>query len=308
MTLRPAFPDELGRAKALLDGHPVPPAATFLLLVKEQPVERIYAAIPWWTIPGSDRGSAHLRFFLAGAGSVVSEHLQPILGRLEAVAREQQTGALFTDFSLPAGHPRFQELTASGFEIAQTDRYFSIPGELAKQRCQGLYRRAAGRIPGSWKVESIRGHAPDQIFALVGARGLMSLQQFRSYWNTANREHFEEKFSCVTLENGQIIGAFLVTRRGESELHVHVDVVSPERKALSGLITLSMRHFTSSACGEGFPEVYTSRADAERHRQTGNTAIRNGGTELAPLHYLKKELVPVEEIRMKFTRSRRSLA
>ena len=130
----------------------------------------------------------------------------------------------------------------------------------------------------------------------------------RSYWNTANREHFEEKFSCVTLENGQIIGAFLVTRRGGSELHVHVDVVSPERKALSGLITLSMRHFTTSACGEGFPEVYTSRADAERHRQTGNTAIRNGGTELAPLHYLKKELVPVEEIRMKFTRSRRSLA
>lgn len=296
MILRPAFPDELGRAKALLEGHPVPDAATFLLVVKQQPVERILAAIPWWTVPGSDRGPAQLRFSLAGAGSVVSEHLELILGQLEALAREQQAGALFTDFSLAAGHPRYQELTARGFGIAQTDRYFSIPGDLFNQRCQRLYQRAAGKIPATWKIESIRGHAPEEIFALVGARGLMSPQQFRSYWNTANREHFEEKFSSVVVEDGQIIGVFLVSRRDESELHVHVDVVSPERKAVSGLITLAMRHFMSSACGEDFPQTYTSRADAEKHRQTGNTAIRNGGTELAPSHFLKMELLPVEEI------------
>lgn len=288
MTLRPAFPDELGRAKGLLEHHPVPAAAAFLLLVKPQPVERILAAIPWWLEPGPDRDPAQLRFFLAGAGSVVSEHLELILGHLEALAREQQAGALFTDFSLPASHPRFQQLSACGFAIAQTDRYFSMPGEVVNRRCQRLYQRAAGKIPATWKVESIRGHAPEEIFALVGGRGLMSLQQFRSYWNTANREHFEEKFSSVVVEDGQIIGAFLVTRRGESELHVHVDVVSPERKAVSGLITLAMRHFMSSACGEGFPETYTSRADAERHLEGGNTPLRHGGTELTPSHFLKK--------------------
>ncbi len=139
MTLRPAFPDEPGRAKALLEGHPVPAAAAFLLVVKQQPVERILAAIPWRTVPGSDRWPAQLRFYLAGAGSVVSEHLQLILGQLEAVALEQQAGALFTDFSLPARQPRFQELTASGLKIAQTDRYFSMQGEGVNQRCQRVF-------------------------------------------------------------------------------------------------------------------------------------------------------------------------
>lgn len=289
MTLRPAYPDELGRAQSLLDGHPVPAHAAFLVAVKEQPVERLLAAIPWWRVPGTDGQPASLRFFLAGSGTAWSENLEAILSQLEALARQHEAAALFTDFALPEAHPLFHALTAHGYGIFLTDRYFSMPGASVNQRCKRLYRRAAGKIPATWKVESIRGQAPEKIFELVGAHGLMSPHQFQSYWNTANREHFEERYSCVVLEEEQIIGVFLVTRRGEGELHIHVDAVSPRRKAVSGLITIAMRHFVVSAMPEGFPEIYTSRVDSEKHLEGGNTPLRYGGMEAPPRHFLKKD-------------------
>lgn len=43
MLIKPAYPDEIGRAQSLLNGHPVPQEASFLVAVKEQPVERIIA-------------------------------------------------------------------------------------------------------------------------------------------------------------------------------------------------------------------------------------------------------------------------
>jgi hypothetical protein len=290
MTLRPAYPDELGRARSLLNAHPVPVQAAFLVVVKEQPVERLLVAIPWWKVPGTDGQPASLRFFLADSDTGVSDHLASILSQLEALARQQEAAALFTDFSLPENHPLFLALTAYGYGIFLTDRYFSMPGASVNERCERLYRRAAGKIPATWKVESIRGQDPEKIFALAGAHRLMSLHQFQSYWNTANREHFEEKYSCVVLEEEQIIGVFLVTRRGEGELHIHVDAVSPGRKAVSGLITIAMRHFVVSAMPEGFPEIYTSRADSEKHVEGGNTPLRNGGSEGPPRHFLRKPL------------------
>lgn len=41
MLIRPAYPDEIGRAHSFLNGHPVPQKASFLVGVEEQPVERI---------------------------------------------------------------------------------------------------------------------------------------------------------------------------------------------------------------------------------------------------------------------------
>ncbi len=43
MLIRPAYPDEISRAQSLLNGHPVPQEASFLVAVEEQPVERIIA-------------------------------------------------------------------------------------------------------------------------------------------------------------------------------------------------------------------------------------------------------------------------
>lgn len=289
--IRPAFPDELARARTLLNGHPVPQTVEFLVAVKEHPVERLVGAIPWWRVPrGDTENSAALRFHLSLSTSIAEESLLEVLHQLEEHARKNQLCAILTDFSLPKDDPLFLQLTARGYDIVQTDRYFSMPGDPGNQRTKKLYQRAKRKIPARWKIESIRGHSPEKIYALVGQQNLMTLQQFQSFWNTASPEHFEENYSCVVVDGEQLIGAFLVTERGVRELHIHVDVVSPERKVHSGLITIAMRNFTSCACPDGFPEVYTSRADSQKHTEGGNTPLRNGGTEQTPRHFLGRIL------------------
>jgi hypothetical protein len=290
MTIRAAFPDELSRARSLLNGHPVPPGASFLVGVKEHPVERLVAVIPWWKAPLRNSGKMGIRFHLASSGSsgLTLENLGQVLAQLDLIAQEEDTSSLFADFSLLKKNLLYQQLVERGFEIAQTDRYFSMPGTPVNQRCQKIFQRAKSRMPSSWKVESIREHGAEDVYALVKELGLMSPQQFRQYWDTANRERFEEKYSCVVVEEGRIIGTFLVTQRGADELHIHVDVVSPDYTAFSGLLTIAMRNFTSSASAENFPRVYTSRADSKLHGEGGNTPLRHGGEEHEPRHFLFK--------------------
>lgn len=289
MILRPAFPDELGRARALVDGHPMPAAGAFLLLVKEQPVERILTAIPWWLVPGPDGQLASLRFFLSGSGTGVSDHLATILSQLETLARQHEAAALFTDFPLPENHPLFLPLIAHGYGICLTDRHFSVPGA-AKTRDLRIYERLRHRIPPQWRIAGIRGQDPQQLFALAAAHSLISPQQFQNYWNGANRERFEDDYSCVLLAGEEIIGLFLVTRRGEDELHIHVEAASPAHAAQSPLISACLRQASFSRCPEGFPRIFTCRADSEKHRQTGNTMLRHGATEGPPRHFLRKLL------------------
>lgn len=288
MTIRPAYPDELGRAKALLDGQPVPPQAAFLVAVKEQPVERILAAIPWWPEPTQD-AAPQLRFHLHRSG-LEAEILEAVLQQLDTLALEQNASALLTDFSLPEAHPLYHALCARGYEVCLTDRYFTAPGEIGKSRSLRIHQRLGPRIPPSWRIETLRGQDPQKLFALVAAHGLMPPQQFQNYWNGASRERFEADYSCVVLEEDEIIGLFLVTQRGDDELHIHVEAASPARAAQSALISASLRNASFSRCPAGFPKVFTCRADSEKHRQTGNSFLRQGGTEAAPRHFLRKRL------------------
>lgn len=288
MTIRPAYPDELGRAKALLDGHPVPPQAAFLVAVRELPVERILAAIPWWREPTQD-AAPQLRFHLSSS-ELTAEFLEEILQQLDALALQQDASALLTDFSLTAAHPLYLALCARGYEICLTDRYFTVPGEIVKSRSLRIHQRLGPRIPPSWRIETLRGQDPQKLFALVSAHNLMPPQQFQNYWNGASRERFESDYSCVVLEDDEIIGLFLVTQRGADELHIHVEAASPARAAQSALISANLRNASFSRCPAGFPKVFSFRADSEKHRQTGNTALRQGGTEAVPRHFLKKPL------------------
>ena len=290
MKIRPAYPDELARAKTLLSGHPVPPEARFLVGVKAEPVERLVASIPWWKIPLPKSDAHALRFHFQCKGTPDEESLREILEELEALANENQLTTLLTDFSLPEAHPLYLLLTSVEYEISQTDRYFSMPGEAVNQRCLRVYQRVRSRMPDSWKVESIREHRAEDVFPLVAESRLMSPQQFQAYWDFANRERFEEKYSCVVAKDGKIMSAFLVTQPRADELHIHVDVVRPEFFEFSGLLTVAMRHFGVSNAPEGFPRIYTSRADSKKHVEGGNTPLRYGGEEHEPRHFLRKSV------------------
>jgi hypothetical protein len=118
----------------------------------------------------------------------------------------------------------------------------------------------------------------------------MSPQQFQHYWNGASRERFEDDYSWVVIAEGEIIGLFLITRRGEGELHVHVEAACAAFSNQSALISACLRNASFSRCAEGFPRIFSCRADAEKHGQTGNSALRHGGIEGPPRHFLKKAL------------------
>ena len=45
--IRPAYPDELGHAQSHHQGIPMPPDTRYLLAIKQHPIERIIATIPW---------------------------------------------------------------------------------------------------------------------------------------------------------------------------------------------------------------------------------------------------------------------
>ncbi len=64
----------------------------------------------------------------------------------------------------------------------------------------------------------------------------------------------------------------------------------PETSSLSPLISIAMRNASCANCPEGFPKIFTFRADSEKHLETANTALRNGGKELKPKHFLKRKI------------------
>jgi len=286
MTLRLAYSDEFARAKKRLEGYLVPPHAQFLVVVKELPVERIIATIPYWIV-GVEEQEKRLHFH----PSVNDEGIfDQVLMKLEEEAQVQEVSVLHCDFPLGEEHSLYTTLTSSGFTIVQTDRYFQVSGDMFKTKAFRLYQKLQAKIPRSWEVKSIRGQDPETLFKFVAPHGLISPQAFQNYWNSANREHFEEQYSKVLIDGETIIGAILLTHKGEQELHIHVEACAPEYQEQLGLITTTLRNASCSACVESFPDVYTFRAESKKHQHFVNTVLRQGGRELPPKYFLTKEL------------------
>ncbi|MDA0767850.1 MAG: hypothetical protein O3A92_13620 [Verrucomicrobia bacterium] len=189
---------------------------------------------------------------------------------------------------MPESRPCYAALTDRGFTIARTDRHFSIPGEIIKERSIHLYQRFQEKIPKTWRLATLRGQNPEALFRFVVQHGLISPYAFQNYWKTGQHEHFEDAYSKVLFDGETIIGAFLVSQRGKEELHIHVEASASEYQSQSGLISATLRHASFSQCAEGFPKIFTCRADSRKHQQTANTALRQGGTELPPRHLLEK--------------------
>ena len=293
--IRPAYPDELSRARALGQGAAMPGSAQFLVALVEHPVERIIAAFPYWPLPvcdDSDTEQATHEFAVYfGTSSADQEQLlDDALAALETAARDAGASHLRCQSSFPENHSLYQKLTGLGYEIAQTDRQFTVPGDIVKQRSIRIYNRLKSSLPENWRVESIRGHNPKAIYKLVAQHQLMAPQQFQHYWNSSNSEHFEENYSCILLDGEEIIGTFLITRRGDHELHVHVEAADLRHMSQLRLISSTLRNHSFSQCPDGFPENLTFRADSKLHRQTKNNALRLGGEELPHQYVLCKSL------------------
>ena len=247
-------------------------------------MERIIASSPYWS--GAEQEGKKTLHFYPGVNDEAL--LDEVLIKINEAAREMTLTTLRCEIPLADEHPLSLSLKKRGFTVGQSDRYFQVPGYEFKKKSFRVYKKLEAKIPTNWEVKSIRGQDPEQLFQFVAQHGLISPHSFKSYWDTANREHFEERYSKVLMDGETIIGAFLITQRGDHELHIHVEASAPEYKEQSGLISTTLRNASCSACEDGFPEIYTWRADSEKHLQTANTALRQGGTEEPPRHFLSK--------------------
>ena len=303
--LRIAYPDEYSRIKSIMQGVPVPPNAQFLVEVKEHPVERIIAVFVWWlkpkrSTPNEEKGEdqqitpenmiAEFSMHSAGASSITDALLKEAISTIEEKIKGK-VSALSFQGPLLEESAIFKKLVDLEFSIAQTDKHYRVAGDSMKQRCLSLYEKLKSKIPSDWSIESIRGHNAEEVWNVIAEHGLISPHQFKNYWDGSSREHFEEDYSSVVLVDGKIIGALLVTMRGDSELHIHVDAVKSSHSKLSNVATLMMRNFMSAHCSEGFPQYFTFQADSDKHTQTQNSAIRFDGEELEDRHLLSKKIV-----------------
>lgn len=270
----------------------MPQSTTYLLLVKEQPVERIIAVFPWWITPSTSAQSqpyAEFSIHLAGATQLDDGQLKQAISSIEKHVSDQVSELRFQGALLKES-PLFKDLTSQGFTIFQTDRHYAIPAETVIQRTSRIYQKFKHKIPKAWKVESIRGHHPDSIWNIIAEHGLMAHHQFKHYWDSSNSGHFEENFSCVVIEDKAVSGVLLTSKVSDTELHVHIDAVAKKHSSHSQLITMLMKHFFAENSIESFPKTISLRADHEKHIQTQNVALRGGGEELTPRYLLGKTL------------------
>ena len=287
MKIRAPYPDEIGRAKSLLNGHPVPPEAGFLVAVKEQPVERLIATIPWWKCSLPDSEDQVLRYFL-NSGTLEIETLKNIQTQLDELAHEHGVHQILTDFALPAEHPLYRQLLEMGYEIARTEHSFAARGDSFKSHTLQNYEAIKSQVPPEWKTTSIRGHDPQKLYALVAAHGLMSPQQFQNYWNTASRERFEEDYSFVLTAKDELLGLILVSQRGKAKLHIHLEIANPKNSQAS-LILACLRHASCSECADGFPATFTWQTHSEELNQTDDTTPPESA-KLSSCHYLERTI------------------
>ena len=277
--IRPAYPDELGRAQSLLNGAPVPSDATFLVAVKEYPVERLIATIPWWKTD-DDEQRTELKFSIHSGNSVgLSEaELEELFTTLESLALDEKASTLTADFPLVEELPLFQKLSARGYEISQTETFISAPGA----EVISFFLAQENELPADWSIESIRGRSPEIFHPLVAAEGSLTPKGFKAFWDGANRERFEEDFSHFILAGEEIIGLLLATQHGGQVLNIRIESISPDHLDQNMLISNALHRAAFHNCSEGFPQVVTWS------RQT-HSAYQDGLAQ-KPRHTLSKSL------------------
>lgn len=266
MLIRPAYPDEIGRAQSLLNGHPVPQEARFLVAVKEQPVERIIATIPWWKAPNDD-DEIDLKFSIHSGNSpgLPEAELAELFTTLEDYAQEEKASTLTADIPLVAEHPLFQKLTARGYQISHTETIITAAGDEMKS----FFLAQENKLPSHWNIESIRGRSPEPLHPLIAAEGSLTPKTFKSHWDGSNRERYEQDFSHLITSGEEVIGLLLVTLRVGNFLNFQIESISPSHLAQAALISNALHQAAFQKCPENFPKFISWNRQTKSAYQGG---------------------------------------
>lgn len=286
VVVRAAQEVEALRARQLFAGKSDQPPgdASFLIAMKERPVERIVAALVWWHADGA------VKFLMAhtpGLGaSDASAALVPALEALpELSGVELRYGRL-----LAAEEDVAPWLVEHNYEPTCAERVFEAPSTTVYDRVQCFLARHESDMPETWHTESIRDYTPETVWPLIEPYRLIKFNALQRFWVAPGQFGYDPEYSNILFDAETPLGALLV-RNNSICLAVDVRVVNPITPRLRSLANLALFAHISRIASPTTTSIRTLafRADENEHRETANLARRMGGREVAARHIYARQ-------------------
>jgi hypothetical protein len=285
LVVREPTSNEVERAIYLFQHLTPPPGASLRVTVRRRPVERITASTAGWL-----NGNRALFRIACLPGVDKSKVSAPMISSMEEWARNY--GAVRLEYAdlLGDDHEWGSILASQGFYCLRSERFFEVSTRSAFDRVMALAERYQAGIPGRWRTERIRGHAPETVAGLVSKHALLPLDELDRYWQPGCPFGFELDMSCVLFDDLQPIGT-LLWRRSPYAYIIDVRVVAVENPRLRALGNLCLfLHAARTGNPDGEIRWLQFRGGENEHRETANLAIRMGGKELPPRRVFGKDL------------------
>ena len=281
LLVRRANEKELFRAVQLFASSTDKPAADaqYLIALKTRPVERIVAALAWWSEPESIR-------FLIGhhPGVTAEEAAEALVPPFEQISDKPSLDLKYARL-LEENQDCAPWLASHGYQALGTERAFEAPSDTVYERVQTFLARHTNDIPESWHSESIRHHQPETVWPLIEPYRLIHPDTLRRFWNTPGESGYDPDFSNILFDGPTPLGTLLL-RNNSICLAVDIRVVNPIAPRLRSLANLALfAHISRVASPESTGiRSLAFRADQREHRETANLAKRMGGREVAVRH------------------------
>jgi hypothetical protein len=277
---RPAYPDEVGRAK-FVDGNrdwKLPSSEWFLALTSE-PVERIVAVIRHHR-SGRHSPEAAIDFRItAGAGGEIKERTEEFLTAFIAATASDFRGILRNTVTFSVDHPYERAMRNLGFVPKYRELQLETPWDEAAvkvSRAHSLFQRRFSRMNDAMTVP-LRECAPEDAIPLLTELGLMPEQEIRALWHTPDSSQLDRDASACLILDGQTIGVVLCADAGDTIRIMAIagreDVAGARSRAITGLLAHIVR--VRGDCGYRWVRF---RSNADTSLQTLHLALRNGGT------------------------------
>lgn len=289
ISIRAPYPDEMFRVKSSMSGKQMPDSASFLVLVKEQPVERLAAVLAYW------KGQDEIVFHLENQGPLNPAVWQHLLKELPRLAKESGTKRCSYGSPVTEGGPVYQLLQAAGFIAEPSDVLFHVPVTLPANRITRNYQKIRHRIPENWRVRNLSGVTPRALIELIRPHRIMAASRFLRGWPMNGAAPFDPDFSAVLYEDGKLIACILTTR-GDDYLFIDAECCSTEHPKAKMLANAVLLHHVIARTTPEFPSAFRFQANSGIHRQTVNVSSRMGGWELSPRHRMTLKIMDEDPV------------
>jgi len=282
--MRPAWPDELPRVRALvgdlfLDALRVAGVNSeeYFVLVKEHPVERLVGVMAW----GQQRADSGTVFFICWVLPAYQASAVGFLRGFRCFVIEENAGrfhSLSTAPLFPEGAPQLALLAEAGFVEGLVNQTYAFKFSVGLVRTARSRQRFGHRnLPlGSRLVAPEKAHLPSLCWLCCDLHDLIAPSLLNNAFEGGDTAGFDPAYSVVYLEGDQVQGTLLSQRCGD-DVKVTARVVAPQASAPAGLVCQKMFERWTELVGTFNPLLVHLHANPAVHGETVRLALRYGG-------------------------------